>query len=328
MSAVQGAASPRRPRIVVVTRKSLLTLLLERHGTLGQAEFYLRSRGETIEPYVQAHERVEAALRSLSSCMPADQRRTSVDRDTLDRFLFASDDVVFIVGQDGLVPNVAKYLRGQPVVGVNPDPERYDGVLCRHGVGDVPAILRWMAAPSDRFSLERRAMALAVREDGQRLLALNEVFVGHRTHQSARYRLACGPRQERQSSSGVICSTGTGATGWARSIAEQRGIERPLPTPQTPALAWFVREPFPSVSTSTSLNFGLIEDPESLRLSSEMSDSGVAFADGIESDHLEFVSGQQIVIRVAPQTLNLIVPSRAPPVPVTRARVRARAGRD
>ena len=41
-------------------------------------------------------------------------------RGDLDRFLFEPDDLVVIVGQDGLVANVSKYLDGQPVVGINP----------------------------------------------------------------------------------------------------------------------------------------------------------------------------------------------------------------
>ena len=45
-------------------------------------------------------------------------------------------------------------------------------------------------------------------DDGQRLLALNEVFVGHTSHQSARYRVTFGDAEERQSSSGVIVATG------------------------------------------------------------------------------------------------------------------------
>ena len=41
----------RRPRILLVTRKTPLTLLLEQHGTLAQARFYLESRGQTIAGY-------------------------------------------------------------------------------------------------------------------------------------------------------------------------------------------------------------------------------------------------------------------------------------
>ncbi len=46
-----------------------------------------------------------------------------MSRPELNRFLFEPEDVVIAVGQDGLVANVAKYLSGQMVVGVNPLPE-------------------------------------------------------------------------------------------------------------------------------------------------------------------------------------------------------------
>ena len=45
------------------------------------------------------------------------------------------------VGQDGLVANVAKYLDGQPVIGVDPEPGRNPGVLVRHTAGAVAGLL-------------------------------------------------------------------------------------------------------------------------------------------------------------------------------------------
>ncbi len=52
------------------------------------------------------------------------------------------------------------------------------------------------------------SMAEAWLQDGQRLLAFNDLFVGARSHVSARYRIAQGGREEEQSSSGVIFSDG------------------------------------------------------------------------------------------------------------------------
>jgi hypothetical protein len=85
-----------------------------------------------------------------------------VDRDALDRFLFAPDDVVAIVGQDGLVPNVAKYLSGQLTFGINPDPAHYDGVLCAFPPGAVPSLLSFAANPDvahPRYQVSPRTMA-------------------------------------------------------------------------------------------------------------------------------------------------------------------------
>lgn len=300
------------PRIVLVTRQTPLELLLARFGTRGQAEFYLRSRGQTLAWAQSVQDKLDAALALVQQAIPAAQRRVRLDRDDLDRFLFAPDDVIVIVGQDGLVPNVAKYLRGQMVVGINPNPGEYDGVLCRHPPKFSAILLPLACEPkrlltAQNYSIQGRAMALARREDGQELRALNELFVGHQSHQSARYRIRIGARQERQSSSGVIVATGTGATGWARSIAQQRKIAEALPGPRDINLAWFVREPFPSVATGTEINFGYASAQEPLHLESEMDEGGVIFADGIETDHIEFLSGQRCEISVAPERLRLLV---------------------
>lgn len=155
---------------------------------------------------------------------------------------------------------MAKYWRG-PVIGINPDPGEYDGVLCRHPAKFAMPLLLFACLPRGKdaaFTIQERCMALAWREDGQELRSLNEIFIGHASHQSARYRITFGALKERHSSSGVIVATGTGCTGWARSIAEQRHLEHPLPVAADARLAWFVREPFPSVVTGTSVNFGFL----------------------------------------------------------------------
>src|SRR5688500_18791044 len=143
------SARPRKPRIVLITRKTLFDLLIERHGTAGQADFYLQTRGENLDYYRRLHHAFEAAFSEVQSAIPSDQHRTRVDRDNLDKFLFGPDDLVVIVGQDGLVPNVAKYLTGQTVIGINPDPGNYDGILCPHSPKHFPAILNWTEVRND-----------------------------------------------------------------------------------------------------------------------------------------------------------------------------------
>lgn len=296
-----------RQRLVIVTRKSPLQLLLGRFGTYDQARFYVESRRQSMARYETQDTRLRQGIDAVVAAIPSDQRSVHVDRDHLDRFLFAPDDVIVVCGQDGLIANVAKYLDGQLTIGINPDPDNYDGVLCGHAPPAFPKLLRWLGERDRRYQIEARLMVEAVREDGQRLLALNEVFVGHASHQSARYQLTVGERSERQSSSGLIVASGTGCTGWARSIVEQRGLAEPLPAPDEPQLAWFVREPFPSVATGTELNAGRIQGELALEAISEMGDGGVLFADGIESDALEFIAGQSVSIGLATQRFNLIV---------------------
>ncbi len=291
------------PRVVVVTRASELELLLARHGTREQARFFLERRGQAIAEIERRHARRESALAEVSRAIPAPWRRIRIDRADLARFVFEPDDLVVAVGQDGLVANAAKYLSGQLVLGVNPDPERYDGVLVPHRPDAAPRLLRAMAAGG--ADVEERTLARATLDDGQRLLALNEVFAGHRSHQSARYRLRLAGREERQSSSGIIVTTGTGATGWARSVNGERRRPLDLPRPGDRALAFFVREPFPSVATGTSLDGAVLDGGAGLEVVSEMDDGGVLFADGIEDDRLDFPFGVRARFDVAPERLRL-----------------------
>ncbi len=148
-------------------------------------------------------------------------------------------------------------------------------------------------------------MAEARLDDGQSLLALNEIFVGHRSHQSARYRLSRDGQVEEQSSSGIIVATGTGATGWARSIMESRRITLEL-DPVARELGFFVREPWPSATTGTALSAGRLGDGAALEVLSHMQSGGVVFADGIEADHLGFDWGRRLEVRVAERRLNLV----------------------
>ncbi len=141
--------------------------------------------------------------------------------------------------------------------------------------------------------------------DGQSLLALNEIFIGHRSHQSARYQLTGEGQVEEQSSSGITVATGTGATGRARSIMASRRINLDL-DPVTRELGFFMREPWPSATTGTSLSAGRLEDGAALDVLSHMQSGGVVFADGIESDHLGFDWGRRLEVRVAGRRLNLV----------------------
>lgn len=293
------------PRVVLVTRQLPFERLLVEHGTPQQAEFFLRSRREDLAPIRARAERFGEIRAAVLGAVPAKWRHASVPREDLDRFLFEPEDIVVALGQDGLVANVAKYLTGQPVIGINPDPSLYDGILVRHPPSAIGDLLAAAVAESARF--EVRTMVRATLDDGQELVALNEIFIGHQTHQSARYRLAWAGREERHSSSGVIVCTGTGATGWARSIERERAQAPRLPSIDAPRLAFFVREAFPSRATGTELTAGEISAGEELVLTSENERGGVVFGDGIEDDYLRFDFGRRLAVGVAERKLRLLL---------------------
>jgi hypothetical protein len=153
-------------------------------------------------------------------------------------------------------------------------------------------------------------MVAARLDDGQELVGLNEVYVGHPTHQSSRYLLSTvDGKRERHSSSGVVVGTGTGATGWLASLAHDRRAVPPMPGPGDPALAWFVREAWPSLATGVTLTEGALGRDDPLTLTCE-SERLVVFADGLEQDRLEFGWGQQLTVAVAARRLHLVMEVR------------------
>ena len=150
-------------------------------------------------------------------------------------------------------------------------------------------------------------MTVARLDDGQELRALNEIFVGHRSHQSARYTLHVGGRSERQSSSGLIVTTGTGATGWAASINGRLAAPLELPAPTERGLAYLVREPWPSRrDRRVSWPPGASTPAPSCGSPAELPDGATAFGDGIEADALAIDWGQTLSVGVAPQALQLV----------------------
>ncbi|MEU2159168.1 hypothetical protein ABZ532_29870 [Streptomyces sp. NPDC019396] len=293
------------PRAVLVHRTTEYEELLARHGTHGQAEFFLSSRGRSVADVLERHQRTGRALRDVAAAVPLRWRQTRVERADLDRFLFAPQDVVVVVGQDGLVANTAKYLAGQPVVGIDTDPGRNPGVLVRHRPVDAGRLLRAAASPGGGTA-DELTMVEAVADDTQRIVALNEIYLGRPGHQTSRYRLGLRDGAEVQASSGVLVGTGTGATGWLRSLWLERGGSSPLPGPSERRLVWFVREAWPSPATGTSLVEGTLATSERLALTVE-SDRLVAFGDGMESDAIELTWGQTVRLGVSDTSLRLLV---------------------
>lgn len=294
------------PRAVLVHRRTELQELLARHGTRGQAAFFLASRGRHIEDVAARDRAVQAAITAVTSAIPAQWRRGLIERADLPQFLFEPGDVVIVAGQDGLVANLAKYLDGQIVIGINPEPSRNPGVLVPHPADAAPALLAAASSPRAREHAEQLSMVQALTDDGQQLAALNEIYIGQASHQTARYTLTLpGGHAEPQASSGLIVSTGTGATGWCRSAWLERKSRLVLPAPAEQRLAWFVREAWPSPATGTILTEGDLAAGQSLTIAAE-SDQLVAFGDGIETDAIPLAWGQEIRIRLATQTLRLL----------------------
>jgi len=318
-------------KIVLVTRPTRLAELVIRFNTVSQARFYIEHQGADFTDYLREDQTYHRALRETQAALAQVARVQTVDRGFLPSFVFAPQDTVVALGQDGLVANTLKYLNGQPVVGVNPDPVRWDGRLLPFRVGDLSKLMPEVVLR--KRPAKSVTMAKAALNNGQTLYGVNDLFIGPKTHCSARYLIRSGGVSETQSSSGVIVSTGFGSTGWLKSlltgaatITQSAGSILARQTtedlfasasPKTGGrakvrlkvktefawdanyLLYTVREPFPTKTTGASLVFGRVTSETPLILESRMAENGVIFSDGIENDFLEFNSGTRAIIGIA-----------------------------
>ncbi len=303
---MRGAADR---KVVLITRKTRLSELVARHNTLSQARFYVEHLGADFQDYVAEHEAYGASLSTVQKSLDSWGRYQAIERSMLPNYVFGSDDIVVALGQDGLVANTLKYLDGQPLIGVNPELSRWDGVLLAFEPRQLSEVLPAVAA--NQLPLAAVTMAEASLSDGQSIRAVNDLFIGPRSHTSALYELTYRGRTEFHSSSGLIVSTGLGSTAWMKSVisgsmaitnaVSGRTIKSsyaPLDW-DTDHLAFAVREPFPMRTTQTSLVYGTFGKDEPLRIRSRMPESGVIFSDGVESDFLRFTAGMEAVIRLS-----------------------------
>lgn len=293
-------------KLILVTRHTRLHELKQKYGTLGQAKFYIEHLGESFEQYEIEDSLFYRVQSQVLTFLKQSGRVQQLDRSYLPTYKFSPDDVVVVLGQDGLVANTLKYLNGQSVIAVNPSPKSFDGILLPFVAKDLPTVLGDVL--SQNMNYKTITMAEARTNLGDSLLAVNDLFIGPKSHTSARYDVSWNGKQESHSSSGVIVSTGLGSTGWFKSlIAGASGIAgRQVRKNIANGFEWdssflyyTVREPFPSQQSQTELVFGKIDDKNPLVLSSKMAENGVIFSDGLEADYLDFSAGVTATITVS-----------------------------
>ncbi len=304
-------------KIVLVVRKTRLDELVAKFNTEDQARFYVEHLGADFTDYKREDATYKRAVSEAGKIISRHARLQVLDRAFITNFIFGPHDTVVALGQDGLVANVLKYLDGQALIGVNPDPKRWEGVLLPFTLRDLDRVLPEIFA--EKRPVREVTMALATLNNGQTLLGVNDLFIGPRSHTSARYRIRTGGREETHSSSGIIVSTGLGSTGWLRSVlAGAEGITASVSGHEAETedrsfdwsadrLCFSVREPWPSKNSGAGITFGEISGKSPLVLVSQMPENGIIFSDGIEADFLQFNSGTEAVIKCADEKGRLVV---------------------
>jgi len=292
-------------KIILITRKTRLDDIILRFNTLEQARFYVEHLGSDFTDYQVEDQVYKCALSDVEKELKQLGRAHVLERSYLANFIFGKNDIIVVLGQDGLVANTLKYLDGQPLIAINPDPKRWDGILLPFHVSDVSKVVR------DLFMAKRQFKEITFAQvdlnDGQSICGVNDIFIGAKTHTSARYTIEVDGKKEEQSSSGIIISTGLGSTGWFTSIVSgARSITGQRPKSENYAFDWSAdylcysgREPFPTKTTGSQMVFGKITSKNRMILASLMASNGVIFSDGIESDFIDFNSGTKAIVTIS-----------------------------
>jgi NAD kinase len=329
---------------VIVKSKTRLELLTAKFNTVQQAKFYItqneanfneqkaqslpsqkkvirqskeKPQSQSFDDYEGEHRKQNEALEKIQKVVSRYLKTTVIERSYVPNYIFSENDLVIVVGQDGLVANTAKYVTNIPIIGINPDASRYDGILLKFTPANFEqAVLKVLTGS---YSFKSVTMAEAKLNDGQRLLAFNDLFIGPSSHSSARYKITFKNYTENHSSSGIIVSTGAGSTGWLSSLFNMAGgilkaFYNTQPTVaqkrfewDLPQLIFIVREPFLSKHSTVELAAGMIETNNELIIESLMPDSGVIFSDGIQADFLKFNSGTIATIRISPEMAKIVI---------------------
>lgn len=302
--------------VIVIVNDTRLDGLKRRFNTKAQAKFYIEQSGGHFSDYESEHEVIHRSLDIVTKAVQHHLKFKVVERKYLPNFIFSDKDAIVVVGQDGLVANTAKYAGELPIFGVNPDVNRYDGVLLPFNPNTFEkGFTNFMEG---KAQVKKVTLAEANTNDGQRLLAFNDLFIGPSSHTSARYSIQYREHSENQSSSGIIISTGAGSTGWLSSVINMaNGVQTALNTApknfsvkmrwEDDKLIFIVREPFQSKHSQTNITAGIINKGDKLILESQMPAQGVIFSDGMEADYLAFNSGTKVEIAIAKQKANLVL---------------------
>jgi len=326
--------SSAEPKAIIVTSETRLEQLKSRFNNIAQAKFFIKqskkiakssniSQNQVLEDAdvdfdryevedVNYRNSLEQTIKNLRGII----KTKVVQRAYITNYLFDPKDIVIVIGRDGLVANTAKYAAGNPIIGVNPDSHQYDGILLPFNPSNLVPIVKKVIRGNYRYKMV--TMAEAKLNDGQRLLAFNDLFIGPKTHVSARYRLSFHGQSENHSSSGIIVSTGAGSTGWLSSLFNMaKGIGNAFLGRSevnqitlewdTNELIFIVREPFSSKTTQVTLAAGRLSAKSPLIIESQMPENGIIFSDGIQSDYLQFNSGSIATIGIAKEKAKLVL---------------------
>lgn len=269
-------AAARRPRVLVVLKKSAYQIYVRERGEAHIGRLVREKHPSVI--HLAAGDRDHArCTRVVTRAL----RRLEVDFELhyrAERFRTSGLDLVVAVGGDGTLLEASHHVTDVPVLSVNSSPKTSVGYFAGATSDDVEERLRdILSGRADPVPLAR----MRVLRNGSPIVPLvtNDVlFCNDNPAATSRYILEVGPRSEHQKSSGIWVSTAAGSTAALRSAGGT------VLAPRSRRIAYVVREPYADPGSRVELRRGSVAAGERLAITTKMRRSEL-YVDGSHLRH-------------------------------------------
>jgi len=159
--------------------------------------------------------------------------KNNLDKNQLDGVEF-----VISIGGDGTALSASHFTFELPLLAVNSNPKKSEGVLTTININELEKKLEEIK--KDNFETEKLER-IEAEINGKKIdfPALNEIFIANeKAYLVSKYKIKIKENAEEQRSSGLIFSTGTGSTAWFKSAGG-----KPF-KPDARHIKMIVREPY------------------------------------------------------------------------------------
>ena len=146
---------------------------------------------------------------------------TSFWKNSLKKNDFKEKDLIITIGGDGTFLSASHFIKDQLIIGINDKPTRSEGALTSIKIGDVKRKLKRILKKRFKIINATRIEVKLLQKNKCILteLALNEIYIGNINPQhTSKYKINFKNKIEKQTSSGILISTGTGSSAWYKSM--------------------------------------------------------------------------------------------------------------
>ena len=223
----------------------------------------------------------------------------TVKRDDLTPRTCKNYDLIIVVGGDGTFLRTAhKIPDDTPIFPISSD-TRYNEAFYSQATPKDFCMKLEKICKNEFKTLKLPRLQAKINGKIIKTLAVNEIFIGNsKPYHTSRYIIKIKGRKEFQKSSGLIITTRTGNTGWAKSASKKT-----LTIPKN-KFGYVVREPYFGKLTKPKLVQGTLNNNETLKVFSEMHE-GILVMDSSFQEH-KFTDKFKAEIKISKKHLNII----------------------